>query len=159
VPGWYGIGSAIEQFVADRGGAAQAILAQLYRDSRVFRLSIDEVEKALAQTDLEIARAYAGLVENDSIRRAVMGTIEKEYRLTTDKILQLNGGRRLGERFPRFRRRLSRRLHALDMVNYKQVELLAACREMTEDDPRRPQTVASLLLSINCLAAGFGWTG
>ncbi len=159
VPGWYGIGSALAQFVDERGNAANATLAQLYQGSRVFRLSIDEVEKALAQTDLTIARAYAGLVENAATKQAISAMIDAEYQLTTEKILQLNGGRRLGDRFPRFRRRLSRRLHALDMVNYKQVELLAAFRGMGDDDARRPQTVASLLLSINCLAAGFGWTG
>lgn len=38
-------------------------------------------------------------------------------------------------------------------------ELLAQFRAMAQDDPRRQQTLISVLLSINCVASGFGWTG
>ena len=159
VPGWYGVGSALKAFVDQRGGQSRAVLDRLYQDSRAFRLSINEVEKALAQTDLDIARAYAELVKDESIRAAIMGAIETEYHATVEQILRLSGGQRLGARFPRFRRRLSRRLAALNVVNYKQVELLAQFRALAKDDPARQQTLVALLLSINCVAAGFGWTG
>ncbi len=159
IPGWYGMGSALAQFVAERGGKSRSLLKQLYQESRSFRLCVDEVEKALAQTDLDIARAYAGLVEDEPTRLTIVAAVEAEYRATAEQILRLGGGSRLGDRFPRFRRRLARRIAALDMVNYKQVELLARFRAMAEDDPRREQTLISLLLSINCVASGFGWTG
>ncbi len=159
IPGWYGMGSALAQFITERGEQSQDLLKQLYQESRSFRLCVGEVEKALAQTDLDVARAYAELVEDESTRLVIVAAIETEYHATAEQILRLVGGQRLGERFPRFRRRLARRIVALDMVNYKQVELLAQFRAMADDDPRRQQTLISLLLSINCVASGFGWTG
>ena len=56
-------------------------------------------------------------------------------------------------RFPQFRQRLASRLPALNQVNRQQVELLRRHRAGQEDG------LAALLLSINCIAAGFGTTG
>ena len=38
------------------------MLARMFKDSRLFRLIMDEVEKTLLIVDLDIARAYSGLV-------------------------------------------------------------------------------------------------
>jgi phosphoenolpyruvate carboxylase len=62
------------------------------------------------------------------------------------------------ERFPRFRRRLSRRLPMLSRVGRAQVELIRRFRA-GEPEEARDEHLAALLLSINCVAAGLGWTG
>ena len=159
IPGWFGVGTALEEFVATRGSAGQAQLAELFAQSRIFRLCIDEIEKALAQTSLEIARAYAMLVDETTARTAIYNAFESEYHLTVEQLRRITGVSEIGARFPRFSRRLARRLSALDRVNFKQAELLGELRTLGSDDSRYPQTLNSLLLSINCLAAGFGWTG
>ena len=71
VPGWYGLGSALEAFVevrkAQRAGAAAA---HVRASARLFRTVIDEVEKTLLTVDLSIAAEYARLVPDAHARDA-----------------------------------------------------------------------------------------
>ena len=66
---------------------------------------------------------------------------------------RFTGCTELAERFPQFRQRLASRLPTLNQVNRQQIELLRRYRAGQEDG------LAALLLSINCIAAGFGTTG
>ena len=62
VPGWFGIGTALERFIAVRGATGEALLTRMFERSDLFRLVLDEVEKTLSVVDLEIARGFAELV-------------------------------------------------------------------------------------------------
>ena len=55
ITGWYGVGSALQNFLEVRGEEGEAMLARMFRDSRLFRLIMDEVEKTLLIVDLDIA--------------------------------------------------------------------------------------------------------
>ena len=159
VPGWYGVGSGILTFLQVRGQRGAALLQRMFSDSRLFRLIVDEVEKTLSYVDLDIAREYAGA----GARRARCGTrssrmIEEEYHRTVEAVLRISGGRELAERFPRFRRKLARRMPTLNQVSRQQIELLRRFRESGGDRTQEEQ-LSALLLSINCIAAGFGATG
>src|SRR5207247_852715 len=57
-----------------------------------------------------------------------------------------------------FRRRLANRLPTLNQVNRQQIELLRRHRATAAEQPPEDE-LAPLLLSINCIAAGFGTTG
>ena len=124
----------------------------------MFRLVLDEVEKTLMMVDLDIARDYAGLVADPEIRRRIFGMVEAEYALTRAMVLRVSGGRELAERFPLFRDRLQGRLPTINAVSREQVELLARFRRESDED-RREAVKSALLLSINCIAVGFGATG
>jgi phosphoenolpyruvate carboxylase len=156
--GWYGVGSAIAAFLAVRKERGLELLKRMYEESRLFRLIIDEVEKTLAQVDLDIARGYAELVADRQLRETVFGQIEHELRLTTQMVLRVSGGGEIAERFPQFRERLARRLPAINQVGRQQIELLRLYRQAATDGERRGYLVP-LLLSINCIASGFGATG
>jgi phosphoenolpyruvate carboxylase len=156
--GWYGVGSAIAAFLAVRKERGLELLRRMYEESRLFRLIIDEVEKTLAQVDLDIARGYAELVADRQLRETVFGQIEHELRLTTQMVLRVSGGGEIAERFPQFRERLARRLPAINQVGRQQIELLRLYRQAATDGERRGYLVP-LLLSINCIASGFGATG
>ncbi len=158
VTGWYGVGSGIASFLDIRGREGEATLRRLFEESRVLRLVLDEVEKALLMVDLDIARAYAGLVPDAAIRDRFFSMIEAEYALTREMVLRVSGGADLAERFPLFRERLNGRLPTLNQVGREQVELLARYRSETDED-RREAVKSALLLSINCIAVGFGATG
>ena len=69
ITGWYGVGSALKNFLEVRGEQGEAMLARMFKDSRLFRLIIDEVEKTLLIVDLDIARDYSGLVAEDGSAR------------------------------------------------------------------------------------------
>ena len=156
IPGWYGVGEAIAEFTRVRGDEGRALLRAMFAEHRLFRLVIDEVEKTLFQVQLDIARDYATLVPEQQAAEEIFGMIEAEYARTRDAVLQISQGGELCERFVLFRDRLARRLPIIDRVSAEQVELIRRCRENEKVDT---DTLVPLLLSINCVAAGLGWTG
>ncbi len=160
VPGWYGVGSGLESFIKVRGKAGEQLLKQMFHKSRLFRLIIDEVEKTLPQVDLAIAREYAALVPETTIRDEIFTMIEEEYHRTVTMVLRVSSGQELCERFPRHRRRLARRLPIIDQVGREQVKLIAQFRaKAPAGESKFGEDLVPLLLSINCIASGLGWTG
>ncbi len=159
VPGWFGVGSAIARFLELWGRSGEELLRRMFEHCRTFRLIVDEVEKTLPQVDLDIAWEYAQLVPDARTRDEIFAMVEDEYHRTVDAVLRVTVSHMLLERFPRFRRRLSRRLPALNRVGLEQVELIRRFRAVKERDEPRDEHLVPLLLSINCVAAGLGWTG
>ena len=102
--------------------------------------------------------ADAGLVADPEIRERIFGMIDAEYALTREMVLRITGGRELAERAPLFRDRLTGRLPTINQVGREQVELLRRFRAETDED-KREAVKSALLLSINCIAVGFGATG
>jgi phosphoenolpyruvate carboxylase len=158
IPGWYGVGSGLSTFLEVRGARGEALLGRMFGDFRLFRLILDEVEKTLAHVDLAIAREYAGLVPDAKVRDAIFPLIEEEYHRTVEVVRRVTGGAATAERFPQFRARLARRLPTLGQANRQQIELLR--RHRAAGGSAAPdEYLPALLLSINCIAAGFGTTG
>ncbi|MEO8030241.1 MAG: phosphoenolpyruvate carboxylase [Gemmatimonadota bacterium] len=158
ITGWYGVGSGLEAFLQIRGERGEKLLKRMFADSRLFKLVIDETEKTMTYVDLKVAREFAGLVSDHAARDDIYGMIESEYRRTMAMTLRISGDSEIAGRFPRFRRRLARRLPALNQVSLQQVELLRRFRAAQSDEARQ-EGLSALLLSINCIASGFGSTG
>ncbi|HEY7841190.1 MAG TPA: phosphoenolpyruvate carboxylase [Gammaproteobacteria bacterium] len=154
VPAWYGIGSAIDKFIGVRGAAGEELLKRMFAESRLFRLVIDEAEKSLAFVDLEVARAYAQLAPDATLRDRVFGMVEREFELSRRAVMRIAGESAPGERFRRFSRKLARRREILRQVGLAQAGLIARFRKSRDQEDLIP-----LLLSINCVSAGLGWTG
>jgi len=154
VPSWYGIGTALESFIKVRGEDGQELINKMFKESRIFKLIIDEVEKSLALVDFEVAQAYANLVEDESIRNNIYGLVKEEYELTHKWVLQITGEEKLCVRFRKFSRKLNRRSGALMKAGMEQVELVKNFRASGDEEQ-----LVGLLLSINCVSAGLGWTG
>jgi phosphoenolpyruvate carboxylase len=130
----------------------------MFRDCRLFRLILDELEKTLVLVDLSIARDYADLVADETARRIIFSMVEREYQLTRDMVLRISGDKEIAQRFTQYRARLDQRLPTINEVNREQVELLRRFRA-AEDELTKEQYKSALLLSINCIAAGLGATG
>jgi phosphoenolpyruvate carboxylase len=158
ITGWYGVGSAIASLLQVRGQHGEALLPHLFRDTRLFRLIVDEVEKTLLLVDLDIARDYASLVPDEGVRDMIFAMIEQELELTREMVLKVSGGSEIAERFPEYRRALAQRLPTINEVNREQVELLRRFRGASTEAEREGYKSA-LLLSINTVAAGLGATG
>lgn len=154
LPGWYGLGSGLAAFLEVRKARGEELLQRMFREARLFRTVIDEVEKTLLTVDLDIAREFAQLVAEPEVRDPIFRAIEQEYRLTCDMVLKVSGAKELAERFPQHRRRLARRLQTMNQVSREQVQLLRRLRQGGDEDVR-----TAFLLSINCAAAGLGATG
>lgn len=159
IPGWYGIGAALEDFLKVRGAAGEKLLQEMLRESRLFRLVIDEAEKMLALVDLEVAAAYADLVQDRALRARIYSRVENEYRRSRKALLLLCGSERLAARFPKFNARLQRRLPILRRVGIRQAALVRELRRQGGASELGQRRLVPLLLSINCVSAGLGSTG
>jgi phosphoenolpyruvate carboxylase len=156
---WYGIGSALNAFVNVRGEQGLDLLRRMFERSRLFRLVVDEVDKGLYQSDMDIARLYAGLVSDKETSDRIFGKISSEYALTRRMIAEVHGGMKISERFPTFKRQFDRMRPQIDSIHRLQVRLLQEVRSQNEATEKPKRAINALLLSINCISAGLGWTG
>ena len=157
VTGWYGVGTGLSQFVSVRGAEGEQMLKRMFEECALFRLIIDEVEKTIAQVDLDVATAYAALVTDEELRDRIFSLVKNEFELTKKMVLQITGESEILGRFPHFQSRMERRAGVIKQVGEAQVELIREFRQegkVTDDPDSEP-----LLHSINCIAAGLGWTG
>ncbi|MBP2647147.1 MAG: phosphoenolpyruvate carboxylase [Gemmatimonadetes bacterium] len=81
-----------------------------------------------------------------------------EYERTREMVLRVTGATTPAEQFPRFLRRLGRRLPVLNQVSRQQVQFIRQFRGAS-DEAERKEVLSALLLSISTIAAGFGATG
>ena len=157
--GWYGIGRALQAFVDVRGSEGRRLLTDLFAESPVFRLIVDEAEKTLYQADMDIAALYAELAPAEVPADDILTSVRQEYDRTSTELRALTGSGELAERFPSFRQRMDRVRELVAATNRQQVELLRDLRCRPADDSAREDTIVPLLMSMNCIASGLGWTG
>jgi phosphoenolpyruvate carboxylase len=155
ITGWYGFGAAIEAFRSYRGAQGDAILRTMWEKSRVFRLIVDEVEKSIHMTDIDIARDYAGLVEDETVRNVIFTKIEQEYTRAHKAVLWLSNQENTADRFPILNSQSKRKNDLLNCAHRLQVTLLKDYRSQNAED----SVPAPLLQTMNCIANGLGWTG
>ncbi|MBC8076211.1 MAG: phosphoenolpyruvate carboxylase, partial [Chloroflexales bacterium] len=157
LPGWYGLGIALEDFLA--GDAARAALLQeMYSRWPFFTTLIDNVQMILAKADMLVARQYADLVEDAQLREEIFGTIAAEYERTVRLVCQVTRVDVLLGNKPILQRSIARRNPYVDPLSAIQVELLCRLRA-APDAPDHAATEAAILLSINGIAAGLRNTG
>ena len=153
--GWYGLGYALDDFLSARGPQGLTLLRDMFNKSRGFRLAVDEVEKSLFLADMAVAEKYAELVPDRNDAERIFALITHEHRRTSKAILELTGAKILCERFQGFRRRFDSVRPIVDRANLWQVQLLRETRGEKRDDKLN----MPLLMTMNCVAQGLGWTG
>ena len=158
LPGWFGLGSALEAFGHRRGEAGLRDLARLYRTWPFLASLIDNAELALARADIGVARQYAALASGDDHARR-WATIEAEHGRTVAWIARLTGRHQLLEDEPELRRRIGLRDPYVDSLSALQVMLLARLRACEPDDPERDRLLRLVQLTVNGIAAGLQATG
>jgi phosphoenolpyruvate carboxylase len=153
--GWYGLGYALDDYLSAHGAEGLKLLRNMFQKSPGFRLAIDEVEKSLYLADMEVAERYAGLVPNRNDAERIYALIKHEHRRTSKAVMELAGANILCERFLGFRRRFDRVRPLVNQANVWQVQLL----RRTRDEKGADALNMPLLMTMNCVAAGLGWTG
>jgi phosphoenolpyruvate carboxylase len=153
--GWYGLGYAFDDFLVPRGGEGMKLLRDMYNRSRGFRLAVDEVEKSLYLADMRVAEQYADLVTDRVAAERLFALIRHEHDRTSRTILELTGEKKLCERFEGLQRRFERVRPMVDQSNRWQIELL----KQTRRGEKQEKLMLPLLMTMNCVAAGLGWTG
>ena len=153
LPGWYGLGSALEAYGAAHGDAALREITRLYRSWPFLASVVDNAEMILAKADMGIGRRYASLARSVGAD-ARWATIEAEYHRTVAWLLRVTGRDRLLDGAPVLQRSIALRNPYVDALSEVQVRLLRRLRALSPDDPARALHQRLVQLSVNGVAAG-----
>ena len=129
LPGWYGLGTALEAYGAAHGEAGLDAIARLARDWPFLSSLLDNAEMSLAKADVGVARLYAGLATGDGDDRR-WDTIETEFRRTAALLARVTGRQRLLDGAPVLQRSIALRNPYVDSLSELQVRLLARLRRL-----------------------------
>lgn len=154
VPAWFGVGFAFESF-SEKSSSNASLLKKLMKQFPLFTELIANVELGLAKADLSIARLYAGLVSDATLREQVFSMLFEEFERTKWMVLRLTGQTTLLEKNPVLARSIRLRNPYVDPLSLIQVELLRRKRRGEENDNLN----YALAATINGIAAGLRNTG
>ncbi len=158
LPGWYGLGTALDA-VASRGGQdALAQIAALYQRWPFFASVIDNAELSLAKADLGTFRRYADLVPGIEAV-AIRAMIDAEHGRSVRMLLLVTGRDRLLAGHPRLARSIELRNPYIDALSAVQVELLARLRAPGLSTAAAAALRGVIGATINGIAAGLQNTG
>ncbi|OMC51062.1 phosphoenolpyruvate carboxylase [Mycobacterium sp. IS-2888] len=158
LPGWYGTGSAFEQWIAagpDSEADRVATLHELYERWPFFASVLSNMAQVLAKSDLGLAARYAELVPDESLRRRVFDKIVDEHRRTIAMHKLITGHDDLLADNPALARSVFNRFPYLEPLNHLQVELLRRYR--SGDDHELVQR--GILLTMNGLSSALRNSG
>ncbi len=153
LPAWYGLGSAIKQ-VLDDDEKNLSLLQNMYKKWPYFNVLLDNIRMALAKADLNIAKDYSELAEDQKSAKIIIDKIQREYHLTKKLLLKITNTSELLSALSPISLSIHRRMPYLDPLNYIQVKLLKECRKNNNQDLFDP-----LLRSIHAIAKGMKNTG
>jgi phosphoenolpyruvate carboxylase len=157
LPGWFGLGSALDQHERVHGLGGVHALTRLYARWPFLASLIDNAELSLARADLGVARQYAALAGDAG--RSHWAAVEAEYVRTVAWIGRITGRARLLDHAPELRRRLGLRDPYVDSLSELQVTLLVRLRATDPGDPERARLLRLVQLTVNGIAAGLQGTG
>jgi phosphoenolpyruvate carboxylase len=155
LPGWYGFGSAVAQFIGRNGDAGLAQLRDMYEKWRFFRTLVSNMDMVLAKCDLGIGARYADLVRDPALGQRIFDTIRKEWALTVRHLFDITGQSEFLQTNPALARSLRNRSPYIDPLNHLQVMLLHRLRSGDQDEVVK----RAILLTINGIAAGLRNSG
>ncbi|RMI30168.1 phosphoenolpyruvate carboxylase [Nocardia stercoris] len=154
LPGWYGVGSAIEQWV---GGDPDrlATLVDLHRRWPFFRTVMSNLAQVMAKADLDIAAVYADLVTDETLRDTIFGMIRAEFDRTAAVHAAVTGNDQLLADNPSLAESIRNRFPYLEPLNQLQVDLLR--RRRAGDTSELVER--GILLTMNGLATALRNSG
>jgi len=154
LPGWYGTGAALEEWVGGDPGRL-ARLTDLYRRWPFFRTVLSNLAQVMAKSDLDIAARYAELVDDAALRDQIFGMIREEHARTLRMHAAITGHDQLLADNRSLAESIHNRFPYLEPLNQMQVELLRRLR--SGDDSELVKR--GILLTMNGLATALRNSG
>ena len=151
VPGWYGLGSALEYGVQRFGAEA---MSEMARDWPFFNNALNDVEMVLAKCDLDIAEAFSTL--SGPLHAEFFALIHGEFVRTRDGLLRLKHSEALLQGDPRLAASIRLRNPYVDPMSLLQVDLLRRWRAGQRADDA---LLHALVACVNGVSAGLQNTG
>ncbi|MEO0932250.1 MAG: phosphoenolpyruvate carboxylase, partial [Cyanobacteria bacterium J06641_2] len=97
LPAWYGVGTALQEFINEAPEDHMQLLQCFYRKWPFFKMVISKVEMTLAKVDLQMARHYVEELSKSEDKQRFYGVfnqISSEYYLTKNLVLKITGHER-----------------------------------------------------------------
>ena len=154
IPGWYGLGAALEQAIEADG---LTTLQEMHSDWRYFRTLLSNSQMVILKTDQTVAKKYSELCSDASIAEQTFNQMSTEYERGIKTIQSITGETQMMADFPDIGQSVRWRNAYLDPLNYIQVTLLARL-DQTDDRLASPW-LKPALDSINGIATGLRNTG
>lgn len=164
LPAWYGIGTALHTFRNAHDDNAD-LLKRMYNEWPAFRNLLSNTQMALFKAEMDTAREYAELADNQAQALAIFELIRSEYARTVSEVLAIADIDELMADTPILQYSLQRRDPYLDPLNHIQIKLIQRHRDYLEsadntDNAEEPSPwLPPLLRTINAIAAGMRNTG
>ncbi|GAC1695955.1 MAG: phosphoenolpyruvate carboxylase [Ktedonobacteraceae bacterium] len=173
LPSWYGVGSALEAYIAEHPSVHLAQLQEMYQKWPFLRAFLDNMQMTLSKADMHIAHHYAMLVDNVELRQHMASAIQQEYERTERAILRIIESHALLDHTPVLQESIRRRNPYVDPLSYFQIMFLQRLRNLggplaltpereehaSSDERERAKLTHAVLLTINGIAAGVRNTG
>jgi len=170
LPSWYGVGTALKEFVDENPSEHLELLQYFYAKWPFFKMVISKVEMTLSKVDLQIAQHFVTQLSSDDKRedfQAMFDQIAKEFYLTREVVLSITGHEKLLDGDPSLQRSVQLRNGTIVPLSFLQVALLKRLREYGNDAVTgrvrsrysKGELLRGALLTINGVAAGMRNTG
>ncbi|MGD0731747.1 MAG: phosphoenolpyruvate carboxylase [Terracidiphilus sp.] len=153
VPAWFGVGFALEQYLAQSG--ALELLQTMAREFPLFIDLLRNVEMALGKVDLGTARLYSSLVEDANLRERIYDLFEAEFHRTVRAVLTVLRQAELLQTNQVLAHSIKLRNPYVDPMHLIQVDMLRRKRA-GEDTPEVNRAIAA---TISGISAGLRNTG
>jgi len=151
IPGWFGVGTAIEALVGEVGVDGVRMLAER---NRFFRALVSNCEVSLVRSDIDVAREYARLADPDAA--TLFSLIEEEHTRTVHALRDTLGMVPPLASRPYLVASVERRNPHLDVLSHVQIESLRRRRANQGDAERLTRIVFT---TIGGIAAGLQTAG
>lgn len=170
LPSWYGVGTAISEFLTEDPAEHLKLLRYFYYKWPFFKMVISKCEMTLSKVDLQIASHYVQELSQPEDRDRfdrLFEQIANEYYLTRDLVLAITGHARLLDGDPDLQRSVQLRNGTIVPLGFLQVSLLKRLRQhktsaasgVIRSRYSRGELLRGALLTINGIAAGMRNTG
>ncbi len=151
IPGWFGVGTAIEALASELGVDG---VRDLVRRSKFFRALIRNCELSLVRADIDVAREYARLADPDAAK--LFELIETEHARTVAALHETLAITDPLVNRPYLATSVARRNPHLDLLSHIQIEALLRRRAALGDHARLGRIVST---TIGGIAAGLQTAG
>ncbi|MFN6564825.1 MAG: phosphoenolpyruvate carboxylase [Nostoc sp. ChiSLP01] len=171
LPSWYGVGTALQQFLNEEPEEHLKLLRYFYIKWPFFKMVISKAEMTLAKVDMQMAQHYVQELSKPEDKERfvkVFDQIASEFNLTRDLVLKITNHNRLLDGDPILQRSVQLRNGTIVPLGFIQVSLLKRLRQSLNTTATsgvihsrysKGELLRGALLTINGIAAGMRNTG
>ena len=150
IPGWFGVGTAVGALAKELGADG---VRELCGRSKAFRALIRNCELSLVRSDIDVAREYARLADDDA--RRIFAMIEAEHARTRAALSDTLGITTPLATRPYLAGSIERRNPTLDILSHSQIEAIRRRRAGGDAD----RLARIIFTTIGGIAAGLQTAG